>query len=188
MRDVGFVDDKGRYRQRPESTALETFKRSHLRPRSRVDHSLHPEVFVCSRCSAQLFGQKRGQAETESVPVRLLNRGTGGRKCGEDRARLFMPACPAHRFTAYQTTFAVTPEGCTIPPFRSCLNTLPSVTPECRSHASTSSLDQDGTGTVRSRAPLPTKFTMTQRPSRLHLIEVQTHNFRAPQPTSQQQS
>src|SRR6202167_2994294 len=75
------VNDKGRYRQQPESTALETFKRSHLRPRSRVDHSLHPEVFVCSRCSAQLFGQKRGQAETESVPVRLLNRGTGGRKC-----------------------------------------------------------------------------------------------------------
>src|SRR5271165_1259933 len=73
-----------------------------------------------------------------------------------------MPACPAHRFTAYQTTFAVTPEDCTIPPFRTCLNTLPSVTPECRSQASTSSLDHDGTGTVRSRAPLPTKFTMTQ--------------------------
>jgi hypothetical protein len=32
--------DKGRYRQQPKSTALETFKRSHLRPRSRVDHSL----------------------------------------------------------------------------------------------------------------------------------------------------
>src|SRR5208282_2222136 len=139
----------------PNRLRLKLSKRSHPRPRSRVDHSLHPEVFVCSRRSAQLFGQKRGQAETESVPVRLLNRGTGGaqvrrRSCG---ARLFIPACPAHRFTAYQTTFAVTPEGCTIPPFRTCLNTLPSVTPECRSQASTSSLDHDGTGTVRSRAP-----------------------------------
>lgn len=84
------MNDKGRYRQQPESTALEAFKRSHLRPRFRVDHSLHPEVFVCSRCSAQLFGQTRGQAETESVPVRLLNRGTGGRKYGEGRVA---PGC-----------------------------------------------------------------------------------------------
>jgi len=34
------------------------------------------------------------------------------------------PACPADRFTAYQTTFAVTPEGCTIPPFTAALPLL----------------------------------------------------------------
>jgi hypothetical protein len=42
------------------------------------------------------------------------------------------------------------------------LNTLPSLTPECRSQTSTSPLHQAGTGTVRSRPPLPIKSTMTQ--------------------------
>src|ERR1019366_3218695 len=76
-----------------------------------------------------------------------------------------MPACLAHRFTAYQTTFAVTPASCRVPPFKTRLNTLPSHTPECRSQASTSSLHHDGTGTVLGRPPLPTKSTMTQWPS-----------------------
>src|SRR5271157_155194 len=108
--------DKGRYRQQPESTALEAFKRSHLQPRSRVDHSLHPEVFVCSRCSAQLFGQKRGQAETESVPVRLLNRGTGGRKCGEGRVA---PGCLCRlvRRTASPRTRLRLPSHLRVAPF-----------------------------------------------------------------------
>jgi hypothetical protein len=110
------VNDKGRYRQQPESPALETFKRSHLRPRSRVDHSLHPEVFVCSRCSAQLFGQKRGQAETKSVPVRLLNRGTGGHKCGEGRVA---PGCLCRlvRHTASPRTRLRLPSHLRVAPF-----------------------------------------------------------------------
>jgi hypothetical protein len=46
-------------------------------------------------------------------------------------ARLGMPACRAHRFTAYQTTFAVTPASCRLPTFESLLNTRPSLTAEC---------------------------------------------------------
>jgi len=64
-------------------------------------------------------------------------------------ARSFMPACRAHRFTAYQTTLAVTPASCRIPPFKTRLNTFPSLTPERRSQALRSSSLHDGTGTVR---------------------------------------
>jgi hypothetical protein len=48
------------------------------------------------------------------------------------------------------------------PIFETRLNTLPSVTCELRSQASTRPLDQAGTGTVRSRPPFPIKSTMTQ--------------------------
>jgi len=86
------------------------------------------------------------------------------RSCG---ARFAMPACRAHRLTAYQTTLAVTPASCRFPFFETLLNTLPWLTPECTSHASRSCLDHDGTGTVRSRLPLPFKSRMTHRPSRI---------------------
>lgn len=75
-----------------------------------------------------------------------------------------MPTFPAHRFTVNQTTLAVTPVPCMIPPFRIRLKTLPSLTPECRSQVSTSSLHHDGIGTVRIRPPLPTRLAMIQRP------------------------
>jgi len=78
-----------------------------------------------------------------------------------------MPACSAHRLTAYQTTFAVTPASCRFPSLETLLNTRPSLTPECESHASSNCLDHGGTGTVLSRLPLPIKSTMTQRPSRI---------------------
>jgi hypothetical protein len=55
-------------------------------------------------------------------------------------AKLLMPACRAHRFTAYQTTLAVTPASCRSPPFKTRLNTFPSLTPECRSQALRSSM------------------------------------------------
>ena len=51
--------------------------------------------------------------------------------------------------------------------FRNSSKTRPSVTPECESQASSNSLDHDGTGTVRSRLPLPIKSTITQRTSRV---------------------
>jgi hypothetical protein len=95
-------------RQRPK-----LFSRCGLRPKSQGDRSPHLEASVCSRCTAPWSAQKHGQGETESVPVPLHNHGKGARKCGEDRGvRLFMPACRAHRFTAYQTTLAVTPASC----------------------------------------------------------------------------
>jgi hypothetical protein len=78
-------------------------------------------------------------------------------------ARLGMPACRAHRLTAYQTTFAVTLASCRFPTFETLLNTRPSLTPECESHLSSNCFDHAGTGTVRSRLPLPIKSTMTQR-------------------------
>ena len=46
--------------------------------------------------------------------------------------------------------------------FQIRLKTLPSITRESRSQTSIRSLHQSGTGTVRSRPPLPTKSTMTQ--------------------------
>ena len=102
-------------------------------------------------------------------------------------ARLVMPACPAHRFTAYHTTLAVTPVPSTIPPFKTRLNTLPSLTPECWSHASRSCLDHEGSGTVRSRRPLPIKSTITQRRSRVcnwSSVNPTTSERRNPQPRS----
>jgi len=35
----------------------------------------HLGASVCFRCTAPLFGQKRGEGETESVPIRLHNHG-----------------------------------------------------------------------------------------------------------------
>ncbi len=77
-------------------------------------------------------------------------------------ARLSMLARLAHRSTAYQTTLAVTPASCRAPFFKTRLNTVPLLTPEWRSQTSTSPSHQAGTGTVRSRPPLPTKSTTTQ--------------------------
>jgi hypothetical protein len=56
------------------------------------------------------------------------------------------------------------PASCRFPTFETLLNTRPSLTPECESHASSNCLDHDGTGTVRSRLPLPIKSTMTSVP------------------------
>src|SRR5271165_210010 len=98
-----------------------------------------------------------------------------------------MPACRAHRLTAYQTTFAVTPASCRFPDFETLLNTRPSLTPDWESHASSSCLDHGGTGTVLSRLPLPIKSTMTQRPSRIcncSTVNPTTSERRNPQPRS----
>src|SRR5258708_35890310 len=138
-----------------------------MRLKFQVDHSPHLEASVCFRCTAPWSAKKRGQGETESLfqfASTTMAQGAQVRRRSWG-ARLLMPACRAHRFTAYQTTLAVTPASCRIPPFKTRLNTFPSLTPECRSQASISSLHHDGIGNVRSRPPLPTKLTMTQRPS-----------------------
>jgi hypothetical protein len=143
------VHDKGRYRHQSETTTSKRFQALLLTTEI-------PRRSFTASCSFCLLPIYRSVVCTEAWPSRnwicsssppeLWHRRAQVRRrsCG---ARLFMPACSAHRFTAYQTTFAVTPEGCNIPPFKTCLNTLPSLTPECRSHASTSSLAHHGTGT-----------------------------------------
>jgi hypothetical protein len=70
-----------------------------------------------------------------------------------------LPGAPFHRVPDYVSCHA---SFLSHSPFKTRLNTFPSLTPECRSHASRSSLLHDGTGTVRSRFPFPTKLTMTQ--------------------------
>jgi hypothetical protein len=71
------VNDKGRYRQLRDSSVPKLFRGCGLRPRFQVGRSLHLEASVCFRYTAPLFAQKRGQAETESVPTHLHIRGTG---------------------------------------------------------------------------------------------------------------
>src|ERR1019366_1739966 len=78
----------------PKRPRLKLFRRCRLRPKFQVDHSPHLETSVCFRCTVPWFAQRRGQGETESVPVRLHNHDTGGRKCGEDHGvpdRLYRP-------------------------------------------------------------------------------------------------
>src|SRR5271163_4792059 len=137
-----------------------------MRLKFQVDHSPNLEASVCFRCTAPWSAQKCGQEETESVPVRLHNHGTRARKCGEDRG---VPNClcrPAGRIASPRTRLRCCHASfLSHSPFKTRLNTFPSVTPECRSQASRSSLLHDGTGTVRSRFPFPTKLTMTQCPS-----------------------
>src|ERR1700723_3803493 len=67
----------------PTRERLEPFRRCRSRPKFQVDHSRHLEASVCCRCTVPLFARRRGQAETEFVPVLLHNHGTGGRKCDE---------------------------------------------------------------------------------------------------------
>src|ERR1700730_8510344 len=67
----------------PTRERLEPFRRCRSRPKFQVDHSRHLEASVCCRCTVPLFARRRGQAETEFVPVLLPNHGTGGRKCDE---------------------------------------------------------------------------------------------------------
>jgi hypothetical protein len=57
------------------------------------------------------------RAKTESVRVRLRKHDRSGRRCDEDRAvKIVVLAGPAHRFAVHQTTLAVTPASCRIPP------------------------------------------------------------------------
>ena len=81
--------------------------------------------------------------------------------------RQMLDALPGTPLDGYHTTFAVTPASCSFPNLETLLNIRPSLTPECRSQASTSCLDHAGTGTVRSRLPLPIRSTITHRPSRV---------------------
>jgi len=60
------------------------FKRCCSRQKSRGDRSPRLAASACCQYTVPLFAQRRGQAETGSVPVRLQSCGTGGRKCGED--------------------------------------------------------------------------------------------------------
>src|SRR6266436_9249551 len=79
------------------------FRRCRLQLKFQVDHSPHLEASVCFRCTAPWSAQKRDRGETESVPVRLHNHGTGARKCGEDRG---VPDClcrPAGRTASPRT-------------------------------------------------------------------------------------
>ena len=138
-----------------------------MRLKFQVDRSPHLEASVCSRCTAPWSAQKHGQGETESVPVLLHNHGKGARKCGEDRG---VPDClcrPAGRIASPRTRLRWLSRQLLVafPPFKTRLNTFPSLTPERRSQALRSSSLHDGTGTVRRRFPFPIKLTMTQRPS-----------------------
>jgi len=146
---------------------LKPFRRRRMRLKFQVDHSPHLEASVCFRCTAPWSAQMRGQGETESVPVRLHNHGTGAHKCGEDRGVTDCLCRPAGRTASPRTRLRWLSRQLLVafPPFKTRLNTFPSLTPEFRSQASRSSLLHDGTGTVRSRFPFPTKLAMTQRPS-----------------------
>jgi hypothetical protein len=64
---------------------VKPFRQRRMRLKFQVGHSPHLEASVCFRCTAPWSAQKRAQGETESLPVRLHNHGTGARKCGEDR-------------------------------------------------------------------------------------------------------
>jgi len=114
---------------RPKETSSFMYFRARLK--FRVDHLRHLEAYVCFGCTAPSSAQKHGQGETEPVPVHLQN--YGHRRAQVRRrswgAKLAMPAWLAHRFTVYQTTLAVTPASCRFPPFKTRLNTLPSLTP-----------------------------------------------------------
>ncbi len=55
------------------------------------------------------------------------------------------PACRAHRFTAYQTTLAVTRASCRNPLFNTGLNTFTSLNADCRSQPLRSPLLHGGT-------------------------------------------
>ena len=68
----------------PRKERQEPF-RCRSRPKFQVDHSRHLEASACFRCTVLLFALRRGQEETGSVPVRLHNHDTGGRKCAEGR-------------------------------------------------------------------------------------------------------
>ena len=65
---------------------LEFFRRCRSPLKFQVDHSRHHEASVCCRCTVPLFAWRHDQAETESVPVPLHKRGTGGRKCADHAA------------------------------------------------------------------------------------------------------
>lgn len=69
----------------PRRERQEPFRRCRSRPKFQVDHSRHLEASACFRCTVLLFALRRGQEETGSVPVRLHNHDTGGRKCAEGR-------------------------------------------------------------------------------------------------------
>jgi hypothetical protein len=126
------VNDNGRYRQQPDTTASKLLQALWLT----IEIPRRSFTASWSLCLLPIY---RSVVCTEAWPSRnwicssshpeLWHRRAQVRRrsCG---ARLFMPACFAHRFTAYQTTFGVTPEGCNLPPFKTCLNTLLSLTPE----------------------------------------------------------
>jgi hypothetical protein len=145
----------------------------------------------CSFCLLPMYrslsAPKRGQAKIESVRVRRCNRGRVGRRCAERSwgARFGMPACRAHRLTAYQTTFRGHARFLSPSRFRNSSEYSSLADPRSESHASSSWLDHDGTGTVRRRLPLPIKSTMTQRPSRIcscSSVNPTTSERRNPQP------
>lgn len=101
---IGILNDKGRYRQHRENgRRLKRFRRCRMRLKFQVDHSPHLGASVCFRCSALWSAQKRGQGETESVPVRLHNHGTGACKFGEDRGVPDFLCRPAERTASPRT-------------------------------------------------------------------------------------
>jgi hypothetical protein len=73
-----------------------------MRLKFRADDSRHPEASACFRCIVPWSALKRDQEETGSVlvPPELWHRRAQVRRrsCG---AKLFMPACWAHRIPDY---------------------------------------------------------------------------------------
>jgi hypothetical protein len=177
------VNDKGRNRQsctkcgghcvlQAVSLATEISKRS----------------FTAS-CSFCLLPMYRSVVWTEAWPSRNRICSSSPLQSWQSRAqvrrrswgaRWGMPACRAHRLTAYQTTLAVTPASCRLATFETLLNTRPSLTPECESHASSNCLDHDGTGCSQ-----PSSLTdqIDDDPAslpNLQLLQSQSDHFRTP--------
>jgi hypothetical protein len=142
------VNDKGRYGQHPETSAPETFR---LRPKFQADHSPHLETSVCFRCTVRCSHRGVAKKRLSLFQFAFTNMAQAGGRTAKVVGRQIVYAClfgaSLHRRTRLRW---LSHSGCSIPPFK------------CRMiQASTSSLHHDGTGTVRSRAPLPTKLTMT---------------------------
>jgi hypothetical protein len=181
-----WVPDEGSEALRDLVRAGEAAKQDQLRARHRLTKFLLRTGQRPPAGSKDLDGTLRGVDPADPLHAFGAGRGAQLRRRSWG-ARLSIPACSAHRFTAYQTTFAVTPASCRAPFFKTRLNTFPSHTRECRSQASTSSLHHDGTGTVLSRPPLPTKSTMTQWPSLVcscSRLKPTTSERRNPHPSS----
>jgi hypothetical protein len=97
------------------------------------------------------------------------------------------PALVAYCCSICQTTFSDMVSPCTLSPRFTGRNTLPSTKPAAEVQAWIATFTQVGIGTVRTRACLPTRSTMHQRPSRCWIcpsMSAATSERRSPHPST----